>query len=66
MTQVQRLHEHLLNGPINPLQSWKILGIYRLSARVFELKVTGVDVKKRNIKIKNKFGDDLTVAEYYL
>lgn len=67
MTQKERLLKHLQKGQsINPLNSWRILSIYRLAARVHDLKKDGHDIKKRTVSKKNRYGESIKFAEYYL
>ena len=67
MTQCERLAKHLeTKGSINPLQAWQALGIYRLGARVFDLKQDGMKIKTRKVNVDNRFGEKCRVAEYYL
>lgn len=65
-SQTDRLIERLKEGPVNPLQSWTELGIYRLGARVYDAKARGINISKRTIKVKNKFGENCRVAEYFI
>lgn len=65
-TQCERLHEALKKGPVNPLEAWQLLGIYRVSGRVLDLRERGIPVKTRKIKVSNRFGETCRVAEYYL
>lgn len=62
MSQTQQLHEWLKQKPIDPLTAWKKLGIYRLSARVNDLRNSGIQIKTRQKKINKT----TKVAEYYL
>lgn len=65
MSQTERLKKYLeTNQSINPLQAWTVLGIYRLGARVFDLKESGVNVVKKTVAVKNQFGEDCRVASY--
>ena len=68
MSQCDRLEEWLRRGKrIDPLTSWKELGIYRLSARIYDLRLhRGMKIKSRNAKRHNRYGESVTVAEYYL
>lgn len=67
MTQCERLLAYLQRfGRIDPLQAWQELGIYRLGARVFDLKAAGHDIKKNTKVVSNRYGEDCHVAEYYL
>lgn len=66
-TQCDRLLAHLQDhGTINPLEAWQLLGIYRLGARVFDLKERGFDVRTRKTTVSNQWGEKCRVAEYYL
>lgn len=64
-TQCQRLLEYLQNtGSINPLSSWQTLGIYRLSARIEDLRKAGYDITTTRIEVLNRFGERCKVAQY--
>ena len=66
-TQNARLLNYLRKqARINPLQSWKILGIYRLSARVFELKALGHKIVTDRLTVRNGWGEEISVASYRL
>lgn len=66
-TQNERLLHHLANaGPIDPLQAWSQLGIYRLGARVFDLKEAGHNIVKTMIDVNNRFGEKCRVSLYSL
>lgn len=54
------------NKSITPLKAWRILGIYRLSARIFELKLAGHDIRSNRVPVKNAFGETCRVACYRL
>jgi len=65
-SQNKRLLAHLQTGAtIDPLQAWETLGIYRLSARIFDLR----EIENITTKTKetiNQFGEIIKVAEYSL
>ncbi len=66
-TQNERLAAYLeRNKTINPLVAWVKLGIYRLGARVFDLRKQGYEIKSENVKVQNRFGEDCHVAQYRL
>lgn len=66
-SQNERLKEYLqVNKTINPMQAWQILGIYRLSGRVLDLRKRGMNIITDDCEIKNRFGEDCTVALYRL
>jgi len=66
-TQKERLLYWLKeNRTINPIEAWSQLGIYRLGARIFDLKQTGMKIKTNKCKVRNRWGESCTVANYEL
>lgn len=65
-SQNDRLLSWLRVEPINPLEAWIELGIYRLSARVNDLKSSGHNITKRMVEVQNRFGEPCRVAQYSL
>ena len=67
MTQCNRL-ENWLNehGEIDPLTAWTELGIYRLGARLFDLRKKGLEIETQKKTVLNRFGEKCTVANYKL
>jgi hypothetical protein len=48
MTQNNTLLNHMMTGrSISPLEAWGLYGVFRLAARMFELKAKGVDIQKK-------------------
>ena len=67
MTQDQRLLDYLKdNGRIDPLTSWKELGIYRLSACIYRLRKQGWEIKTGRKAVVNSHGESCIVALYKL
>ena len=65
-TQAERLLYYLKNyGEINPLLAWSKLGIYRLSARINELKKSW-NIVTETCVVENRFGEKCRVACYKL
>lgn len=64
MTQTERLHQWLKNNPIDPMTAWTELGIYRLSARINDLRNQGISIESGKKRVKNRFGEVCTVATY--
>jgi hypothetical protein len=63
--QCDRLLRYLLSGKsITPLESWQELGIYRLSARIWDLKRMGCDIRQELVEVKSAWGDTARVAKY--
>jgi hypothetical protein len=64
-TQNKRLLKSLQEGnKVTPLNAWTTLGIYRLSARVFDLRDLGHDIKTERVEVENAHGEKFNVAEY--
>lgn len=67
MTQKERLLDYLQQyGHINPLDAWKLLGIYRLSAVILDLRNEGHLIETERMDVKNRFGEKCHVAKYIL
>jgi len=66
-TQCARLLDYLRHHKsINPLQCWSLLGIYRLSARVFDLRKAGHPIVTETIIVHNRWNEPTHVASYSL
>ena len=65
-TQTDRLIEWLDHSPIDPLTEWTELGLYRLSARIHDARARGLDIKRASKTVRNRYGEKVTVALYYL
>jgi len=66
MSQCERLLDRLKRGPITPMEAWSELGIYRLGARIFDLKASGHDIDRELVPVSNRFGEECRVAQYRL
>lgn len=68
MSQNERLLRHLQENPhgIDPMTAWSALGIYRLGARVFDLKALGHRIVNTGKTVTNRFGEECRVANYKL
>ncbi len=65
MTQTEKIKRHLeLYGAITPLDALNEYGIMRLASRISDLKRSGMEIEKRMIKNKNRFGEEVCFAEY--
>ena len=65
--QCERLLAHLKeHRAINPMEAWTKLGIYRLGARVWDLRKAGYPVASTFQKVPNRFGETCRVASYRL
>ena len=67
-TQCERLLKYMMTHTgITPMDSWNKLGIYRLGARVWDLKhKRGYVITKQMVVVKNRFGEKCRVAQYRL
>lgn len=60
--QAVKVREYLeKHGTLTPLEAWLNLGIYRLSARVLEIRRSGVKVKTTLVQVGN---NGARVAKY--
>jgi len=67
MNQTKRLLTYLEQGKtINPLSAWNELGVYRLAARICDLRKEGIEVKDRWLDVSNRYGEFVKVKQYYL
>ena len=67
MTQNERLEQYLRdNIRIDPLTAWNQLGIYRLAARINELRKKGLEIRSESKTVYNKFNEKCHVADYKL
>ena len=66
-TQCNRRLDYLeTNDGIDPLTAWRDLGIYRLGARVFDLRKAGHPITRVMREVDNRFGEICRVAYYKL
>lgn len=65
-THCDRVLGRLEVGPITPLEAWSELGIYRLGARIHDLRKEGWKITKEIVTVTNKFGEPCFVARYTL
>lgn len=67
MTQTQQIQTHLVkHGGITSLEAIQLYGITRLSARIWELKKSGMEILSRDVAVKNWNGDTIRVTRYSL
>ena len=67
MKQTERVHEYLrTHYYITAKQAMDELGIFRLGARIWDLKNQGVPVQSGWTKVKNRYGEECRVKMYYL
>ena len=66
-TQTERLEAYLNErGTITPIEAWQLLGIYRLSARICDLRYQGMTIQTEPCEVENRYGEKCRVARYKL
>lgn len=66
-TQCERVLKYMQDfGTINPMQAIADLGVYRLGARVYDLKKREYKIRRRMVTAKNRYGEPVRFAEYRL
>lgn len=67
MTQTEKVMKYMEQyGSITSAEALSELGIMRLASRISDLKQMGVDVKSVLIKGKNRFGEPIRYARYFI
>ena len=67
--QNARLYDHLRTGRrVTALSAWQVLGIARLSARVYDLRspAIGANVRSQWREVTNRWGEMCRVKEYFM
>lgn len=65
ISQSQKLLKHLKRGnAISSMLAFRLYGITRLSARIFELKRNGVPIQSERVIRKRKDGTVVSFLEY--
>jgi len=66
MSQTDIVLKHLEHeGPLTPKQAMNLYGIYRLGARVYDLRMRGHNIRRDMVKVRSRGGSAL-VARYSL
>lgn len=67
MTQTEMVLRHLQDqGTLTAAEAVTEYGCYRLSGRIYDLKAQGYRIGKRMVTSKNRYGDPVSFAEYFL
>ena len=67
MAQMDRVLSHLKEkGTLQPLEAWRDLGVYRLSAVIYDLRQEGHKIETKRVEVVNRFGEPALIAEYSL
>ena len=65
MTQTDRILRHMRDvGGITAAEAMSEYGIYRLAARIADLKAMGYDIDREMVSGKNRYGETTTFARY--
>lgn len=65
MTQTDRILRHMREqGGITAAEAMSEYGIYRLAARIADLKKLGHDIETERVKSKNRYGESVSFARY--
>jgi len=64
-TQSERVKRYMEEfGGITQLDAIRDLGVLRLSARIMELKQSGLPIEGKFEKVKNRYGEDVQIKRY--
>jgi hypothetical protein len=67
MTQCEKVLDYLQKfGSITQLEALQDIGCMRLASRISDLRGQGYSIGRRMKTSKNRYGDDVCFAEYYL
>ena len=67
LTQCQQVLEYMRRfGSITQLEALRDIGCMRLASRISDLRLQGYAIGRRMKTSKNRYGKDVTFAEYYL
>ena len=66
-TQKKKVLRHLeLYGSIDPVQALQEYGVFRLAARIDELRRDAYEIETHLVKTVNRFGEDVRFGRYVL
>lgn len=66
MSQCNRLLEQLKKGVVTPDMAYSKLGIYRLAARIYDLRCQGYNIMTEIVEVMNRDGSIAKIAKYRL
>ena len=67
LTQCERILRHMNDyGTIDPMVAIKEYGCMRLASRISDLRQQGIAIGRRMKTSKNRYGEDVHFAEYFL
>lgn len=66
-TQCEKVLEYIKKfGSITQLEALRDIGCMRLASRISDLRYQGIPIGRRIKTGKNRYGDEIHFAEYYL
>lgn len=66
-TQAERVLKYMKYfGSITQREAINDIGCMRLASRISELKAAGHKINRRMVKVKNRYGESCTIAQYFL
>ena len=67
MTQCERILDYMKqHGGITAAEAFHYCGSTRLSARIFDLRRQGYDIRNESVTSKNRFGEKVRFDRYVL
>lgn len=67
MSQKQRILDYLRSGKtLTRFNAWEALGVFEAPARICELRKAGHTIHSRKHSIINRFGERVTVGEWFM
>ena len=67
MSQKDRVLKYLKNGSVlTRLNAWDELGVIEAPARIHELRSEGHMIQSTRKQVLNRYGETVTIAEWYL
>lgn len=67
MTQNERILRHMRDyGSITQADALTDYGCYRLGARIYDLRKAGYPIAKETVTGKNRYGEPISYARYYI
>lgn len=67
MTQREMILQYMQDtGSITPLDALREFGCMRLGARIFDLRKSGIEIRRVLEQRENRYGKTVSFARYYL
>ena len=65
MTQKERVYKYMKEfGTITQVEAFTALGVYRLAARIADLRRDGIKIIAKQVSGKNRYGETVYFSEY--